>query len=221
MRKEIINEVKKSNSLRILRDVNNKIRERHFHEGTHILYDIRTLLGKEPKNYTEIGSYVGSSASLMLQHPFATSINCIDPLNLNPSHYKGIINQYDTLKKNIILNNIHNNSVKIFKHYSNSEYVLSKINDIDILFIDGCHKFKSVVDDFNNYKNKVNKGGFIIFDDYLDSVHSPEVRKAVDFIVKNINCNEYEIIGSIKNVKNAYSDIPRKNSNEFILYKKL
>lgn len=86
-------------SLKKLRDVNLKIKERKFHEFTYILHDIRTLLGDEEKNYLEIGSYVGSSASLMLQHEFKTNILCVDPCVLHPSHFNGSLSQSDTLQK--------------------------------------------------------------------------------------------------------------------------
>ena len=222
MENKLIELIKKSNSLEILREINKKIPERNFHEYTHILYDLRELLGSSKKTYLEIGSYVGSSASLLLQHKYKTDIICIDPLNLNKNHYNGKLNQEETLNKNLNNNNINNNNIKIYKKFSNDKILLDKLKNIkvDILFIDGCHKFKSVIDDFNNYKNKVNKGGFIVFDDYLDYKYSPEVRKAVDYIVKNIDISEYIIIGSIKDFKNI-NLTKRKYSNEFILYKKI
>ena len=97
---------KTSNSLEILRKVNKNIPERNFHEFTYILHNIRTLLGDEEKTYLEIGSYVGSSASLMLQHEFKTNVLCIDPCVLHPAHYNGSLSQSDTLQKNIANNNI-------------------------------------------------------------------------------------------------------------------
>lgn len=221
---KIIEEVSKSNSLEILRKINKIIPERNFHEYTHILYDLRTILGeKKIINYLEIGSYVGSSSSLILHHNFKSNIYCIDPLNLNPKHYNGRFSQEDTLNKNLKNNNINNNKIVIYKNLSNDKNLLNKIKDlkIDILFIDGCHKYQSVINDFNNYKDKVNKGGFIVFDDYLDYQYSPEVKKAVDYILENFKIDEYEIIGSIKNIQNALMlGITNNYSNEFILYKK-
>ena len=112
-----------------------------------------------------------------------------------------------------------NNNIKIFKNFSNDKNLLEETKDleIDILFIDGCHKYQSVIDDFNNFKNKVKPGGFIIFDDYMDKYDSPEVKKAVDYIVNNYDLKEYEIISIIDNFQNVKSII---DSNEFILYKK-
>lgn len=217
----IIDLIKESNSLELLRKINNNlIPKKKFHEHTHILYDIRTLLGSSPKNYVEIGSYIGSSASLLLNHKYETNIICIDPLNLNKSHYGGILNQYTTLKNNLDRNNINNYLYKIYSNFSSDISILNIFKDInleiDILFIDGNHCFKNVLDDFNNYKDFVVSGGYIIFDDYLDKKHSPEVKKAVDFLIEKLD-KKYKIIGCVPNLRGANPLF--KYSNEFILQK--
>lgn len=221
---------KTSNSLEILRKVNKNIPERHFHEFTYILYDIRTLLGDGKKTYLEIGSYVGSSASLILQHDFKTNILCIDPCVLDPSHYNGSLYQTDTLKKNIENNNIHDYKVEVAKQYSTDPSLLNKLKTdntkIDILFIDGDHSRAGVLNDWNNFKDFVNPGGFICFDDYYDDIYSLEVRLAVDSIVEKIDTDKYEIIGSLENIHNLMVDNPKmykypKYINEFIIYKKI
>lgn len=216
-------------SLDLLRNVNTNIKLKHFHEWTHILYGIRTLLGTELKTYMEIGSYIGSSASLIARNPYPTNIICIDPCNLPPSHYGGTINQGETLIKNINSNNIHNRNIKLYKNYStdlNLLQTLKKYNTkVDILFIDGAHDYNGVINDWKNYNDFVNSGGYIIFDDYNDQKYSPEVKSAVDEIMKNIDTSKYEIIGSPKNTlddtsvgyNNTYG---LKYSNEFIVYKK-
>ena len=216
-------------SLDLLRDINKNINLKHFHEWTHILYGIRTMLGSEIKTYMEIGSYVGSSASLVLRNPFPTNIICIDPCSLPPSHYGGVISQGETLFNNIKNNNIHNYNIKLCKKYSNDPMLLKHFKDtntkVDILFIDGAHDYNSVIKDWRNYNGFVNSGGYIIFDDYNDYKYSPEVKPAVDEIMKNIDRTVYEIIGSPKNTlddtsvgyNNTYG---LKYSNEFIVYKK-
>jgi len=107
MQNNLISIIKTSNSLKILDDINSNL-TKHFHTHTHILYDIRTLLGDDIINYLEIGSYIGSSASLIMRHPYKSNIYCVDPLNLNPSHYNGRMNQKDTLLYNLNINNIYN-----------------------------------------------------------------------------------------------------------------
>lgn len=216
-------------SLDLLRDVNKNIKLNHFHEWTHILYGIRTMLGDETKTYMEIGSYIGSSASLIARNPYPTNIICIDPCNLPTSHYGGTINQGETLLNNIKNNNIHNYNIKLCKNYSNDPILLKHFKDtntkVDILFIDGAHDYKGVISDWKNYNGFVNSGGYIVFDDYNDYKYSPEVKPAVDEIMKHIDLTAYEIIGSPKNTlddtsvgyNNTYG---LKYSNEFIVYKK-
>ena len=216
-------------SLDLLRYINKNIKLNHFHEWTHILYGIRTMLGDETKTYMEIGSYIGSSASLIARNPYPTNIICIDPCNLPPSHYGGTINQGETLLNNIKNNNIHNYNIKLCKNYSNDPILLKHFKDtntkVDILFIDGAHDYKGVISDWKNYNGFVNSGGYIVFDDYNDYKYSPEVKPAVDEIMKHIDLTAYEIIGSPKNTlddtsvgyNNTYG---LKYSNEFIVYKK-
>ena len=133
------------------------------------------------------------------------------------------------MENNIKNNNIHNYNIKLCKKYSNDKILLKQFNDtntkVDILFIDGAHDYNSVINDWKNYNGFVNSGGYIIFDDYNDYKYSPEVKPAVDEIVKHIDRKVYEIIGSPLNTlddtsvgyNNTYG---LKYSNEFILRKK-
>lgn len=216
-------------SLNILRDVNSRNKLKKFHEWTHILYGIRTLMGPEIKTYMEIGSYIGSSASLVLRNPFPSNIICIDPCNLHPSHYGGSLSQDEILLHNIKDNNIHNYGVKLYKKYSNDPILLKHFKDtntkVDILFIDGAHDYNGVINDWINYNGFVNSGGYIIFDDYNDYKYSPQVKPAVDEIMKHIDPIVYEIIGSplntLDDVSVGYNNTyGLKHSNEFILRKK-
>jgi predicted O-methyltransferase YrrM len=222
MRSQIDQKLANSDSYRHLKEVNSQIPERSFHHHTHVLWDLRDLLGREPKNYLEIGSYCGSSAGLMLSHPFPTHVYCVDPLELPKSHYNGQLDQESTLKKNL---DRFEKNYTIFKNYSGDKQLLDYLKQsdakIDLLFIDGGHSFQQVIADFDNYHQFVNGGGFIVFDDYLDKQSSPQVRPAVDSIVRTIQKSHlpYEIVGSLPNYQKAFSRYPKKNLNEFILYK--
>jgi predicted O-methyltransferase YrrM len=138
-------------SLEVLRSINNSSKLKHFHEWTHILYGIRTMMGAENKTYMEIGSYIGSSASLIARNPYRTNIICIDPCNLHPSHYGGSESQDETLLQNIKNNNIHNYGIKLYKKYSNDPILLKHFKDtntkVDILFIDGAHDYNGLIND--------------------------------------------------------------------------
>jgi len=219
---------KNSNSINILRDVNKNISGRKFHESTYILYDLRSLLDNKEKTYLEIGSYIGSSASLIMQNKFKTNLICIDPCVLDKSHYKEELSQVQVLNNNLTRNNINNYNFCVYPKFSQDTELLQELKNkntkVDILFIDGDHSYDAVIRDWNNYMDFVNYGGFICFDDYYDDIYSPEVRPAVDYIVKNLNKDIYEVIGSIENIHNINTnDVDYKHPNfinEFIIYKK-
>jgi hypothetical protein len=88
----------------------------------------------------------------------------------------------------------------------------------DILFIDGDHRFQAVVEDFYNFMDYVNPGGFIVFDDYLDDTCSPEVRPAVESILKDIIEKNlpFCLVGNPFNFLNVHPS-NAKFLNEFII----
>ncbi len=181
------------------------------------MYDIRTLLGPGAKKYTEIGSYLGSSAALLLQHPNPTTVTCIDPCNLQTT-------QEIILRQNLNLVNIYKRDIFIHKKYSTDHAFVQQLKKdgftTDILFIDGNHSRKGVMSDFNSFHEFVSPGGYIVFDDYNDSKYSPQVRGAVDTIVEQIQGSKYEIVGALKNYQGALPQVtPDDKSNEFILKK--
>lgn len=87
---------------------------------------------------------------------------------------------------------------------------------IDILFIDGGHSRACVLNDWNNFKDFVNPGGFICFDDYYDDIYSPEVRPAVDSIVAGLDKSKYEMIGTLDNFHKLMTNSPHYKHPEFI-----
>jgi len=180
-------------SIKKNKEIGEKMNGKTFHYHTHILYDIRTSLGREEKTYLEIGAFAGGSASLMMSHDFKTNCISIDlgnpiPKNVaieNVEKFKNPINKYQYFEGSSKDKNIINN-------------VSSIAPNVDILFIDGDHSYNGVISDFENYIDLVNLNGYICFDDYLDKEFSPEVKTGVDFKVKNLDKNKYEIIGCLK-----------------------
>lgn len=213
------------NSLNVLRGIKKQFSERFFHEHMHILYNLRSILGPQQINYVEIGTYVGHSAALILSHDFPTAVYCIDPCILPPEHYLGKKTQEQTIRDN--LNKI-GKPYTLLKNFSGEIDVLNFFKKnrilIDLLFIDGDHRYQAVLKDFFEYAPMMRSGGFIVFDDYWDSVHSPEVHVAVDEIVAIIKKESlnYEIIGSPENMQGAIPALWKNNKNklnEFILRK--
>jgi hypothetical protein len=98
--------------------------------------------------------------------------------------------------------------------------VRNTIKSVDMFFIDGDHSIQGVIEDFMNYNDFVNRGGYVIFDDYHDYQSSPEVKHGVDMIVNEYLFDDYEVLGFIYNKLNASPDTMIYN-NEFVIRKKI
>lgn len=217
-KQRIIQQVECSDSDKIVEYICDNMQGNTFHHHFHLLYDLRTLLGNNKKIYTEIGTYCGGSASLMLQHEYNTELNLIDPLHV-------LANQEGILLENLLKFNKNDYKYHVHKKFSTDSMFLKNLKNIgfrtDILFIDGDHSKRGVIFDFENYNEFVNPGGFIVFDDYEDFEYSPEVRVAVDEIVKNIDNTKFNIIGTFKKTKQINDNISHFKVfyNEYILQK--
>lgn len=185
-----------------------------FHHHFHILYDIITSIEKDEINYFEIGSYCGASGSLVISHPKKVTTFCMDtyseaPVELVTRNFQKFKNPKSSF--NLIVGD----SQKL----QSIEEVRRIVRDIDLFFIDGDHSYDGCISDFLNYHDLVNKGGYVVFDDYHDVQFSPQVKHAVDYIVSDLTFGQYEIIGSFRNTLNTYpSDMVYNNM--FILRKK-
>lgn len=189
-----------------------------FHRHFHILYSLRDLIDKPYATYCEIGTFNGGSFCLMMQNPKPMKLISIDPLHLSRT-------AKPILMENIQKFNKYNYDTVVTEKFSTDpnviEYLKNTKTSIDILFIDGDHSFNAVVNDFKLYEQYVESGGFIVFDDYLDAQHSPQVRPAVDSIVQMIKHMNmpYEVIGSLPNIAKSHP-ASLSNLNEFVLRKK-
>lgn len=202
-------------SLDIVREIATNVST--FHHHYHILYDIANTFGDKEINYVEIGAYAGGSSCLMLQR-LNTNLISVDlgepiPKALvfeNIIRYKNNKNNYKYIQGNSQLLETKN---KVIEALNDSSIMCS--NKIDILFIDGDHSFNGVILDFTMYNDLVNIGGYIVFDDYNDDVHSPDIKKVLDEIILP-SLVDYEIIGTIENTLGAYpSDL--KEGNCFVI----
>jgi predicted O-methyltransferase YrrM len=199
-------------SLDITRDISTKINNLTFHHHYHIIYDVLNSYNKSSVvNYVEIGCYGGGSACLALQRPNTNVIS---------------IDLGDPIPKNIVIENttklnIHNNKYIYLQGNSQTYEMVNQlkheIDNIDLLFIDGDHFYQGVINDFMLYHDLVNTGGYILFDDYNDAEHSPEVKLAVDDIIKS-HLDAYDIIGTLPNTLGARPE-EMQSGNVFILRK--
>lgn len=202
-------------SLTIVRNISKIIKTTHHHHF-HILYDIANLYENEI-TYVEIGCYAGKSACLMLHRP-NTKVISIDagyPIS------KDIV--FENMSKFYLHNNRYSYIEGLSQDAATVEKLREQLNDtrIEILFIDGSHKFGDVIRDFSLYERFVKKNGYIVFDDYNDSVSSPNIKPAVDYLLANGNFTNYTVIGTITNEYLAYpiNMTPDNDGNCFIIQK--
>ena len=189
-----------------------------FHHHYHIIFDIAETFGDKKINYVEIGAYAGGSSCLMLQRTNTSviSIDLGEPVPKvvvleNVINYKNNNNYYKYIQGNSQILETKNQAIDAL----NNSKKLGYSDKIDILFIDGDHSLNGVIADYNLYKDLVNIGGYIVFDDYYDNVHSPDVKIALDEIILP-NLVDYEIIGTLENTLGAYPS-ELKDGNCFVI----
>ena len=116
-------------------------------------------------NVLEIGCYEGLSTVFFLTTLKNSNIYCVDPfLDFAENQDKDF---------NIVFENFKNNTkefqtrVRLSKTTSD-DFFKKNINEkFDLIYIDGNHHADNVLRDATNSFKLVNKGGFIIFDDFL------------------------------------------------------
>ncbi len=204
------------NSLNILNNIISNMNGNTFHNHYHILYDLCNSFSVNNLTYLEIGAFAGGSASLVSTNEKVSNVFSIDigyPIDKeipekNVSKFKNRKCAYEYIKGDS-------------KSPETIKYVYDNVKNVNILFIDGDHKYNAVIKDFNIYEPLVSKGGYIVFDDYMDSVYSPDVFNAVNTLVESLDKNNYEIIGSLKYDLIKKTNFPNlSSSNLFIIRKK-
>jgi cephalosporin hydroxylase len=201
-------------SVDLVKQISENMESHTFHHHYHILYDIRKLLGKNPINYVEIGAYAGGSACLMASHDLPTNCYSIDIGHpIHPDIPKRNVSKY--IKEHNTWEYIQGSSYDP----STVSIIKNKVPHIDLLFIDGDHSAQAVVNDFLSYKDLIPSGGYIVFDDYHDSIHSPGVKVAVDNMLSNGYFKDFEVLGGeFENTLQAHPS-HKKYINEFIIKK--
>jgi predicted O-methyltransferase YrrM len=183
-------------SLELTKKISNEMENKTFHHHYHILYDIVNLFPENYKlNYIEIGCYAGGSACLVSQRKNTNIVSIDLGQPILPEIPKRNFNKFNVNQNDYTY--IQGNSQTI-ETLSNLKKIVSYI---DVLFIDGDHSYGGVVKDFELYSPLVKNGGYVIFDDYNDNKFSPEVKNAVDSLLKDLN--GYEIIGTVPNTLKA------------------
>ncbi len=150
---------------------------------------------KNIKNILEIGSYEGRSCIYFGKKFINSKITCVDTWSGSDEHLNI---KFQEIEKNFdknILNHLGNDRVKKIKLSSNNFFENNQ-NYFDLIYIDGDHETNQVHKDINNSWKILNKGGYMILDDYTwwwyKDLNKNPASAINNFIYNNINSIDVE-----------------------------
>lgn len=182
-----------------------------IHQGVALYFLANHVSKSIRKPIVEIGSYKGGSTIYLakgIKHSKQKNlVYAIDSFDGGDSPEYDITNPENLIEHfpktgatyEVFTNNICRAKIKEFVKpiKKKSQDAIKHFNKkISLLFIDGCHEYQSVKQDFLLWSPLIVKGGFIAFHDY----HSlfPGVIKVIDEIVKKSDCFKlFDQIGNL------------------------
>jgi len=114
----------------------------------------------------EIGSYEGRSVIFFLKKFSDSTITCVDTWSGSDEH---INHDFNNVEKNFDTNTNFYQNNKILKKIkdSSNNFFENNSENFDLIFVDGDHSSNQVKLDIENSWKILNKGGYLILDDYL------------------------------------------------------
>ena len=159
---------------------------------------------KKPKNFLEIGVFHGVTSRNICEllnniHGKDFNFTGIDLFSIENEKTKGecipktkFTNPLKTIYYNYIIQSDpysiqsverllkkYKNNINIIKGNSNKILKEISINNFDYVFLDGGHKYETVLNDLKNLTKVVENNGVILCDDF-DLTYAPGVKKAID-----------------------------------------
>lgn len=171
-------------------------RELSFHDDVRLLGYLAVLVGDLPGDVVEIGLWKGKS--LMLMNEVCNRerrVIGIDPFAL-PNQFEEFSHYHELLLPNATV-------LRGFSELA-AERFYNLGPQVVLLHIDGGHTSRNVLLDFLLYSPSVVPGGFIVFDDYRDFLHSPEVGPAVDLLRAAGFFKGFNVLGGIHGFEASY-----------------
>lgn len=142
---------------------------------------------QDPIKILEVGAYHGANICSYMKtyaQNDKTEIHCIDPwydyigyneyLLKQPSNYSIFLNNISKLVPKDL------NKIYIYRGLSENVVPQFEENSFDIIFIDGNHEKRYVLEDSVNCFKKLKKGGWMIFDD----MHDKNVNESVQLYLQ-------------------------------------
>lgn len=153
--------------------------------------EISNYFSKVNGNFLEIGTFNGQGARELALKFSNKKIYVIDSFieDGNTGYIVGC--ELSSQKYNALKNFENVDNIELFEMRSNifKERWIKKVENIDIMFIDGSHIYEDVKNDIEIVDKILNVGGYVFIDDY----HISDVKKAcIEFFEYNNNYNQLE-----------------------------
>lgn len=171
-------------------------RELSFHDHVRLLGYLCVLLEGVPGDLVEIGVWKGKSLVLMNEiSNRQRRVIGMDPFAL-PKQFE----EFDHYRRQFLPDALF---IRGFSEFC-AEHFYKMAPKVALLHIDGGHTGRNVLLDFLLYSPSVVSGGFVVFDDYGDFQHSPEVGPAVDLLRAGGYFQGFHVLGPVGGFENSY-----------------
>jgi len=121
-------------------------------------------------NMLEIGSYEGNSSVFFLKYFPKLNLTCVDTFEGSIEQENKNFNRvYENFKFNL---SGYEKRLKIVKDTSDNFFKSPDTDLYSLIYIDGSHHYKDVLNDARNSYKLLNKNGYLIFDDFLWDFYS-------------------------------------------------
>lgn len=170
--------------------------ELSFHEQVKLLGFLCLETYQTPGDLLEIGVWKGKSLSLMGRLcQRGTKIVGVDPCEVEGQKEELATFINALLPEATVLVDYSERAVRQVAAISKS---------FKVIHIDGGHQAHHVWADFILYSGFLARGGYLVFDDYGDERHSPEVKTAVDELFRGGLFENFEVLGPIDGFLNSF-----------------
>lgn len=178
--------------------------ENKYNPKTHQYYGsvcqvLQLIDNKKNLTIAEIGVFRGESSLAMLNYCDVEKIYLIDPFEksiadaLNPTDGTNIKITNSLFEETNKKLEPFLDKIVYLKELSDTACEKIKDEELDFVFIDGCHTYECVYKDLINYYPKVKKGGIIAGDDFSNKFDDFGIIDAVNDVLPSLGYKEINV----------------------------